>query len=62
MEEETTNNFSISDMCLESYPCQHWVEINGKRYLWGARKIFKYFNDNNMEVPEHFQYVANLNF
>lgn len=47
---------SYSDICLQSNPCQHDVEINGKPIgTWGAIKICQFYIDSLWPVPEHFQ-------
>ena len=43
------------DTCLESYPCQHKVTIDGVQTLMGGVKIFGCLVENGQEVPEHFK-------
>lgn len=50
--------FEIDDVCYESYPCQHYVKIKGKRQMIDGVKIYKYCKDNNITVPRHFEGYA----
>ena len=45
--------------CIETYPCQHAVEINGtvEAELWTGQQIVQWFRDNNVEIPKHFGYL-----
>jgi len=45
--------------CIETYPCQHAVELNGvvQDGLWWGTRIVQWYRDNNTEVPEHFAYL-----
>lgn len=51
---------SISDMCLTSHPCQHRVIYNGDNRLFSAVKIYDILIENNIEIPEHFEYVKKI--
>ncbi len=52
--DEITPNFKISGKCLESYPCQHFVIVNGKEEMWSGVEICKYLKDNNLPMLKHF--------
>lgn len=54
---KNTINIECSDLCLQTYPCQHKVTINGiyKGVLFGD-DIKKLYIDNNLEVPKHFKH------
>lgn len=50
-----------STICLESYPCKHYVILtykNGtiKETLLNARKIVDILQKINKEIPEHFTF------
>lgn len=50
-----TDEIVTSDWCLESYPCQHGVHVNGvSRGTWGGRQIRQWYIDHGQKVPEHF--------
>jgi hypothetical protein len=51
----------IGDICLTSYPCQHYVEIKGipKGNMW-ATDIYKIYSSNNLQIPKHFAYVPTI--
>ena len=44
----------ISDICYETFPCQHDVEYNGKKVRLNAKQIYKILHDSNQEIPKHF--------
>ncbi len=51
----TISRIEISDMCLESYPCQHDIKIDGiDQGTWGGVKIAKWFKDKASPIPDHF--------
>ena len=49
------SEFTISTICLQSYPCQHDCKLNGSSIRVSGIQICKLFIDNNMPVPEHFR-------
>jgi hypothetical protein len=51
---EWTCYFSIDDQCMETYPCQHKVFINGKVTTMDSDEICKLFIHNKWNVPKHF--------
>ncbi|AYV78677.1 MAG: hypothetical protein Edafosvirus24_3 [Edafosvirus sp.] len=52
----TTDDIEISDTCLFSSQCQHYVKIEkGQSKLMNGRDIKKLFTDNNLVVPDHFK-------
>lgn len=58
----TPNNnvpFAYGSFCIETYPCQHAVEIDGALQpgLWCGRKIVKWHKDRGHPVPAHFRYL-----
>ncbi len=53
------NKFVIGDICLESYPCQHKVIINGKETMMSGLSIYNYCIKNKIEVPKHFKEYEN---
>lgn len=48
------NGLAISDICLCSYPCQHWVEINNKGGLMNGRNIA---NIIHFTHPDYLHFV-----
>ena len=56
---------AISNICLCSYPCQHWVEINNKgRYMNGVEINNKgqFMNGRNIAKIIHFTHPDYLHF
>jgi len=44
-----------SNMCFQTYPCKHYIKINGNSVgMMGGRQIKQLFLTNNIEVPDHF--------
>jgi hypothetical protein len=55
----TDCKMKISDTCLESYPCQHYVQVNDEPCaLIGGRAIVEKFVYAGQPVPEHFHYLT----
>ena len=45
----------ISTECIETYPCEHSVTLNGETVGWGSVEIAAYFVlHNDGIVPDHF--------
>ncbi len=44
----------IQNLCLLTYPCQHHLTFNGETETWFGTDIYRWFRDNNMDIPEHF--------
>jgi hypothetical protein len=55
---EIFTGFSYSSLCLQSYPCQHKVIINGKKKRMYGDDIYDMCIDKNLAVPEHFKIYA----
>jgi len=53
--------FTIGDICYTSYPCQHYVTIEGKSTMMSATAICQLYNHNNIAIPDHFKYIENDN-
>jgi hypothetical protein len=51
---------AFSGICLEGYPCQHYVRINGvdEARLWGGLRIVAWCQKAQVEVPKHFKEYA----
>lgn len=62
-DEKSVIKAEIGDICLESYPCQHWVKISyadgsTKKKCLGARYIAENFKNFMDEFQvRHFSYV-----
>lgn len=59
-DQETGEEFRIGmGICLESYPCQHFLyDDNGAEIgRISAVGIYNLFERNGLEPPEHFEYV-----
>lgn len=57
-------DIDISVLCLETYPCQHYVKIRGQQlpdYCFGS-DIYQLYSTNNLPVPDHFQEYEKSNF
>lgn len=54
------SDINVSDICLQSYPCQHKVSIKNTtpKLLYGT-DIYKLYVENNLLVPEHFKIYKN---
>ena len=50
----------IDDICIEYYPCKHYVTLNGEYKCLDGIEICKWCIKNNIEIPEHFQYYKNV--
>ena len=52
-----SKKIEVSNICFETYPCQHYVKLDGKPItgLMGGKQIKQLFNSNNIPVPEHFR-------
>lgn len=44
----------IGQTCIETYPCHHSFELNGKRVEWNAFDCHKFFVKNGCKPPKHF--------
>ena len=51
---KTNDVLVISNICCETFPCQHEVILNGKKILLTQKQIRKLLVDNNRKVPRHF--------
>ncbi len=53
----------VSGLCIETYPCQHYVEYdNIKTTLFGT-EVYKLFEKKKLPVPKHFlEYKNKPNF
>jgi hypothetical protein len=49
----------FSAFCMESYPCQHYVRIDGvdQDTYWSGTKIVNWCKEHKVPVPEHFAYL-----
>ena len=58
----TVGPMEISDSCLQSMPCQHYIYLDGVAQSgpWGARKIVKYLQEHDLPIPPHFTYCLAL--
>ena len=53
-------SIAISDLCLESFPCQHEVMIDGKSFgFWDAQRISEYISARNISIPHFEKYHFN---
>ncbi len=50
----------ISGECMECYPCQHTVIINGESIGMSGDEIYSWHVERGLPVPEHFQIYKNL--
>lgn len=49
-----------SGLCLQSYPCQHYMTIDGvKRGRMNGYAIVRLYQKHNLPVPPHFQGYMN---
>ena len=57
----TASDIDVSAWCMTSFPCAHGVWVRGvSRGTLGAREIYRLYTDNGLEVPDHFEYVAEV--
>lgn len=50
-----SNAIDVDDSCMESYPCQHYVSIDGASMgTWYGTEIYKWYVDHGQKVPDHF--------
>lgn len=52
---KVSDQFEYSTVCLESFPCQHYVKLNDEEQLWNGKKICHYMEEHNLDIPEHFK-------
>lgn len=50
-----SKNITVDDVCMESYPCEHMVTIDGIQNIMDGVSIYKLFKTNNLDIPEHFR-------
>lgn len=43
-----------ANTCMESWPCQHDVLINGRQETMDGHDICKYCEERGLPVPAHF--------
>lgn len=55
-----SDDFSYSTSCMESFPCQHRVKINGEVKCWDIQTIYQYLKKNKLEIPRHVAYENNI--
>jgi len=48
------NGLTISNICLSSYPCTHWVEINNKGKFMSGRDIAKIIHITH---PDYLHFI-----
>lgn len=54
----TIGKYKMSNICLESYPCQHIIEFeNGEKKLMFGDKIYCLFNSEGLSDP-HIDHYA----
>lgn len=53
----SSKKIEVSNTCFETYPCQHYVKLDGKpeTKLMRGNQIKHLFISNNIPVPEHFR-------
>jgi len=50
-------NFKIYNLCYQSYPCKHYVQIDEKNpKMMGGVAIYEYCLLNNIPIPPHFSH------
>jgi hypothetical protein len=55
------HDYQISDVCMESYPCKHWVTLpDGTRNMMSGLAIYRMLLQENKEIPDHFEQYANF--
>jgi len=57
---KVSDTIEYSDICLTSFPCQHYVKNDGTRSLMGAINIYKLLQEKNITIPEHFLYCKEV--
>ncbi len=50
----------ISGECMECYPCQHTVIINGENIGMSGDEIYSWHVERELPVPKHFQIYKHL--
>lgn len=53
----TYGEIKVSNVCKESYPCQHVVIYKNNKRTYCAIAIYNYFIKHKIPVPEHFKYI-----
>ena len=49
------DQIKIEMACMESYPCQHMVTIDGKKHCMFGQDIYKMLKEKNLTIPRHFE-------
>lgn len=52
----------VSEQCIETYPCYHYVRIDGVEEEMDGVEIYRYFIENGEKVPSHFAKYSNTKY
>jgi hypothetical protein len=58
--EDTVPGLKISNICMQSFPCQHHVIMDDTELIMFGQEIYQYCIDHNCPVPEHFAYCKTI--
>lgn len=52
----------ISELCLQTMPCQHYIRLDGiaEGHPWRAIEIVEYLQKHDLPIPPHFTYCLAL--
>lgn len=43
--------------CNPTFPCKHQVTCGKESRAWYAWEIVRWFQERNLDIPKHFQYI-----
>ena len=50
--------FKVSELCLKTQPCHHYVKLKDKDELWNSNKIYNFCKEKNVDnIPNHFIHI-----
>jgi hypothetical protein len=46
----------IDEMCIETFPCKHYISIDGQKQCADATEIHDLLSQRGLPIPEHFRH------
>lgn len=48
----TIGNIVISTICYESFPCQHYCNLEGARYIYKQLENYRFINNESLTIEQ----------